>query len=129
MSEKRKEDWIKIVQPDNSDKIASPQYIKKLLGFDDIWSSIDSLRAQVFSLQDACLPQLAAYCKNNILYHITENYQKKAFKDAPIRREFERYYNWRAILEALKLLVKEGKLTYRRGWYRLAPATEKKEVV
>ena len=34
MSERRKKNWIKIFTPDNEDKIASPDYVKKLMGID-----------------------------------------------------------------------------------------------
>ncbi len=34
MSEKRKRNWIKISTPENEDRIASPEYVKRLMGLD-----------------------------------------------------------------------------------------------
>lgn len=53
MSEKRKDDWIKIVTPENKNMIASPNYIKKLLRFDlsTIYNRIIQLEKKVNTLE------------------------------------------------------------------------------
>ena len=53
MMSKRKEDWIKIVTPDNENKIASPSYIKKLLNVDlsNIYNRLIRMESKIDKLE------------------------------------------------------------------------------
>ena len=53
MTSERKEDWISIYTPEDERKIASPSYIKKLLGLDlsNVYNRIERLERRVDLLE------------------------------------------------------------------------------
>ena len=53
MRSERKEDWISIYTPEDERKIASPSYIKKLLGLDlsNVYNRIERLERKVDQLE------------------------------------------------------------------------------
>ena len=53
MSEKRKEDWIYITTPEGKKMIASPNYIKNLLGLDEsgIFNRLERLERKIERLE------------------------------------------------------------------------------
>ncbi|MGD6808583.1 MAG: hypothetical protein ACQCN3_02680 [Candidatus Bathyarchaeia archaeon] len=85
---------------------------------------IDALQSARFQLQKACLPQLVASLKPQMLQFIEKTYPTKAFKEYPVRYHFDDFYGFEACLNAYHELIAEGKITYNRGWNRLAK-TEK----
>jgi hypothetical protein len=98
---------------------------------------IESLQRARFQLQRAALPQLVANLKPEMLDFIKKHYPTKAFKEWPVRDEFDDWYGWEACIKAFQALVADGEITYKRGWNRLAQkeapkvaqTTEKAEVV
>jgi hypothetical protein len=84
-------------------------------------SRISSLESARFQLQRAEVEKLIANLKPEMLEFIKKTYPKKAFKEWPIRDEFDKWYGWQACNEAFKQLVAEGKITYKRGWNHLVP--------
>ena len=53
---KRKEDWIEIVTPEDENRMASPQYIRKLLGIKDVdlsnvWNRLLRLENKITKLE------------------------------------------------------------------------------
>lgn len=87
---------------------------------------INSLERARFQLQKACLPQLTAALKPEMLRFIEKNYPDKAFKEWPVRGEFDDWYGWEACVKAFQELLDEGKITYKRGWNRLAKSEPEK---
>jgi hypothetical protein len=82
--------------------------------------NIESLQRSRFQLQRAELTQLIANLKPEMLDFIKKNYPAKAFKEWPVRDEFDEWYGWEACMKAFQELVVEGKVTYKRGWNRIA---------
>lgn len=75
MSEKRKEDWIKIFTPKNKEMIASPQYVKKLLGLDlsNIYNRLIHMEEKIDKLespirQEKIIGLLRDYGKHNEIW-------------------------------------------------------------
>lgn len=106
-------------------------WLRKLLGAVDnaeyakLKKEVEQLRSARFNLQRAILPQLTALCKEEMLRYIKETYGTKAFKGDAVRNHFDEWYGFGACLAAVHDLTEEGKLTYKRGWHRLAAATTK----
>lgn len=89
--------------------------------FEKIWETNQA----VYKLQEITLQQLTDLCKPELMAYIEKTYPEKSFKDWDIRKDFEiRGFGWLAPGKAFDQLVKEGKLTYKRGWYKLTPKTE-----
>lgn len=90
MSSERKEDWIEITTPEGKKMIASPSYIKKLLGLDlsTIYNRIERLERRVDLLespgrQAQILELLYKHGKHNWIwiFNRVENVQRSDIKE------------------------------------------------
>ena len=96
----RKEDWIHIIQPDDANRIASPAYIKKLLGIDILESSvrseIENVKWHIKELEKPMRKQKVLELLKSGEHHCFEWFQNRSYPPIELRD--------------LEELVAEGKL-------------------
>jgi hypothetical protein len=126
--QKREKDWIEIIQPDNEKRIASPEYVKNLLGVNE---DKKELQKQVYSLQNR-MRTLATIFEKQITEYLTPEYERKFL--FLLSQEKKSVHPWGLLNQItdeegfhipygtfLDKLVKEEKIIVKRGWYKLAP--------
>ena len=121
------DDWVKIWDSAN----------KKVEVFAQAVNRIEQLEKreiryidQINRLQEACMPQLTENMKLDMINWMTEKYGSKAFKTLDVRDEFEkRGYGCMSPIKAIDSMVKNGGLTYKRGWYHIVFSGKSQSVV
>jgi len=77
---KRTEVWICVIEPDNKSKIASPGYIKSLLGIDKIEARISEINKVIDVLEKPIRKQKILHVLNDGKPH-TEGFIKRRLAD------------------------------------------------
>ena len=107
----RKSDWIHIIEPDGSNKIAAPSYITQLLGLEDVKPETRRLFKRIVAIEEQVDELRKPSIKQRILT-LLENGERHN------KRWFERRISsagWYLIYQCLSELVEEDVLTITKA--------------